>query len=70
MKKIYRILLLMPFLLLGGCSSEEDKSTPDQSGNEKIFIDQTRALDKAKEVDQLIQSGADKRRQAIEEQSN
>lgn len=64
------VLLLMSFFLLGGCSNEEDKTTPDQSGSEQIFVDQTRALEKAKGIDQLIQSGVDKRRQAIEEQSN
>ena len=70
MMKKFLVILFMPSILLGGCSSEDDKTTPGQSGNGQVFIDQTRALEKAKEVDQLIQSGADKRRQAIEEQSN
>ena len=69
MMQKYRFILFMPFLLLGGCSSGEDKTTPDQSSKGQILKDQTQALEKAKEVDRVIQSGVDKRRQAIEEQS-
>jgi uncharacterized protein YcfL len=69
MMKKYLLILFMPFTLLGGCSSEEDKTTPNQSGNGQVFNDQIGALEKAKQVEQLIQSGADKRHKAIEEQS-
>jgi hypothetical protein len=55
--------------LIGGCSSGEDNSTPEQSSKEGILKDQIRALEKAKEVEQMLQSGADNRRQAMEEQS-
>ena len=69
MTKMYRCILFIPFLLIGGCSSGEDKTTPEQSSKEHVFSDQTRALEKAKGVEQVLQSGADKQRQAIEEQS-
>jgi PBP1b-binding outer membrane lipoprotein LpoB len=69
MMKNYRFILLMPFFLIGGCSSGEDQAAPDKSSKENFLKDQTRALEKAKQVESVIQSGADKRRQAIEEQS-
>jgi hypothetical protein len=65
----YRSILFIPFLLIGGCSSGEDNTFPAQSSKEGILKDQIRALEKAKEVEQVLQNGADNRRQAMEEQS-
>jgi hypothetical protein len=70
MTKKYRFILFIPFLLIGGCSSGEDNTTPEQSNKEHVFSDQARALEKARGVEQVLQSGADKQRQAIEEQSS
>lgn len=70
MTKKYRFILCIPLLLTGGCSGGEDETIQKQSGKEHVSSDQTRVLDKAKEVEQLLQSEADKQRQAIEEQSN
>jgi hypothetical protein len=67
MTKKYRLILLIPFLLIGGCSNGDDETT--QSNNEHVFSDQTQALEKAKGVEQVLQTEADKQRQAIEEQS-
>jgi hypothetical protein len=69
MIKKYQLLLLLPVLFIGGCSSGEDETAQTQSSKEHVFSDQARALEKAKGVEQVIQSGADKQRQAIEEQS-
>ena len=69
MTQKYRFILFIPFILIGGCSSGEDETTQKQSSKEHVFSDQTRALEKAKGVEQVLQSGADKQRQAIEEQS-
>ena len=69
MTKKYRFILFLPFLLIGACSSGEDTTTPDQSGNENILKKQMQALEKAKEVEQILQSGADSRRQSIDEQT-
>jgi uncharacterized lipoprotein len=69
MTKKYRFILFIPVILIAGCSSGEDETTQEQSGKEHVFSEQTRALEKAKEVERVLQSGADKRRQAIEEQS-
>jgi hypothetical protein len=68
MTKKYRLILFIPFLLIGGCSSGDDETT--QSNKEHVFSDQTQALEKAKGVEQVLQTEADKQRQAIEEQSN
>lgn len=65
----YRFVLFMPFLLIGGCSGGNDETTPDTSSKDHIFEDQIQALEKAKEAEQVLQGGADIRRQAIEEQS-
>jgi uncharacterized protein YcfL len=67
MAKKYRLILFIPFLLIGGCSSGEDETT--QSNKEHVFSDQTQALEKAKGVEQVLQTETDKQRQAIEEQS-
>jgi uncharacterized protein YcfL len=68
MKK-YQYIPIMALLLIGGCSSEPDESTADQPDNNKIYEEQMRALEKAQAVEQVLQDGADKTRQAIEENS-
>jgi hypothetical protein len=57
------------FLFLGACSSGEDQVTPDKPKNDHILKEQMRALEKAREVEQMLQDGADKRKQTMEEQS-
>ena len=68
MTQKYRFILFIPIILIGGCSSGEDETTQKQPSKEHVFSDETRALGKAKGVEQVLQSGADKQRQAIEEQ--
>jgi len=68
MAKKYRLILFIPFLLIGGCSSGDDETT--KSNREHVFSDQTQALEKAKGVEQVLQTEADNQRQAIEEQSD
>ena len=69
MVRKYLCVLFISFFMVGGCSSEEDKTTSEQSNKEHFLKDQVRALEKAKGVEQMLQSGADKRQQQIEEQS-
>ena len=61
--------LLTGLFMLGGCSSDEDKTTKERSDNEHVWKAQTQALDKAKGVEQMIQSTAEQHNQIIEEQS-
>ena len=60
---------LISCFLIGACSNEEDKTASEKSNKEHILKDQVRALEKAKGVEQMLQSGADKRQQQIEEQT-
>lgn len=69
MTKIYPLLLLLPLILITGCSDEKEEMTQKPLSEEPVFSDQTRALEKAKGVEQMIQGGADRQRQMIEEQS-
>lgn len=68
MKK-HLIVLFMPLFLLCGCSGEDDKTLPDASSKELIFDEQIQSLEKAQAVEQMLQDGADIRRQAIEQQT-
>ena len=70
MTKKYRLILFIAFLLIGGCSSGDNETTQTQSNKEHVFSDQTQALEKAIAVEQVLQTEADKQRQAIEEQSS
>ena len=69
MIKKHRLVLFVPFLLAGGCSGEEAGTNPDASSKDHVFKDQVRAIDKAKKVEQVLQTKDDKRRQALEEQN-
>jgi len=68
MKK-YQYIPVMALLLIGGCSSETDETSATRPDNKQIYEEQMRALEKAQDVEQVLQSGADKTRQAIEENS-
>lgn len=67
--KTYRFILLITFLLIGACSSGDNQTTPQQSSKDHVLEEQMRAIEKAKEVEQMLQISADKRRQTINEQS-
>ncbi len=69
MVRKYLGILSILFFMIGACSNEEDKIASEQSNKEHILKDQVRALEKANEVEQMLQSGADKRNQQIEEQT-
>jgi uncharacterized protein YcfL len=68
MKKYY-FVIFTPFILIAGCSSGENETTIEQSSKEPIINDQMLALEKAKEVEQIIQRGMEKRVQDLEEES-
>lgn len=67
--KYYMIALITSLMM--GCSSDEQTVTPVQEKlpEDHILKDQVQQLDKAKEVDQLLQDAAAKQRETIEEQS-
>ncbi len=69
MIKKYRFLLFTLLISIAACSKEEDKADAGRSNTGNFLKGQTRALEKAKEVEQVLQIEADKKRRAIEEQS-
>ncbi len=68
-KRILCVLLIMSSFVITACSEEEDKLTSEEPDKEHFASDQKRALDKAKEVEQMLQDSVDKRNQQIEEQT-
>ena len=69
MIKKYLFIFLISFILIGGCSNKEDKTTTEGSGKEHILSDQVRAIEKAKDVQLTLQKNStDKRIREIEEQ--
>ncbi len=66
MKILCAVLLVV---ILSACSSGEEKTSERQSTGDHILKDQVRALEKAKEVGQLMQNTTDKQRQALEGKS-
>ncbi|MEE9364551.1 MAG: hypothetical protein V3U92_18270 [Cellulophaga sp.] len=68
MKK-YTKIILISFLLMNGCSKESGEKQQPESKQVKIFNSQVQALEKAKDVGQMLQNSADKQRQKIEEQT-
>ena len=69
MINIYRPGLCVMVSLIAGCSGGDDRAITDESDRELIFEEQIQSLDKAQAVDQVLQNGADLRRQAIEQQA-
>jgi len=68
MKK-QQILIFMSLFIVIGCSSEDSSPTKSKPSNEHIFKNQVQAIEKAKEVEVLLQNAADQQRKAIEEQT-
>ncbi len=68
MLKKYSLILFFPFILMAGCYNEDNKSKSSKSSRElPIFNEQVKALEKAKEVEKMLQVGMDKQEQAIDE---
>jgi PBP1b-binding outer membrane lipoprotein LpoB len=68
MQKKYSLILFVLFILMAGCSSEDNKPmTPKPPSELPIFNEQVKALEKAKEVEKMLQVGMDKQKQAIDE---
>jgi len=67
--KRQQILIFMSLFIVIGCSSEDNSATKSKSSDEHIFKNQVQAIEKAKEVEVLLQNAADQQRKAIEEQT-
>ncbi|MES9900188.1 MAG: hypothetical protein ABW148_14370 [Sedimenticola sp.] len=69
MMKKHQVLLFVPFFIIFGCSSEDGNTTSEQSSEEHVFKDQVQALNKAKDVEKIIQSATEKKRLVTDENS-
>jgi len=64
----YLAILCAAFMLIASCSSGDNDSGPPQSAGEHVWKQQTEAMEKAKEMEQIIQNAAEKERRAVDEQ--
>lgn len=63
------LILSLLFLLVIGCSSNEDESTRAQSGDGHPWETQMRALDKARAIEQTLQDSAEEQRRRLKQQT-
>ncbi len=70
MKLIIKIILTVLILAsVNGCDKKDDTPPPAKAPDTGVFKTQLEALDQAKQVEQVLQSGADQQHQKIEEQT-
>ena len=65
-KKI--IFLATALMLVSACSDDEQGSSEGKLSGDHVWKEQTQTIDKAKEVEGLLQDDADQQRKAIDEQ--
>ncbi|MDD5274541.1 MAG: hypothetical protein PHR16_00470 [Methylovulum sp.] len=66
MKSISTMIVLLAAMVAVGCDKEENPTKPPQP---TVFKKQQEALEKAKQVEGVIQDADDKKRALIDEQS-
>ncbi len=64
-----KALLILAFLIIGGCSDSNDKSANEQAKDDNVFKTQTDALDESKKIEQMIIDAAEQNQQKIDKQS-
>ena len=67
--KTYQLLILTIFTLTSACSSEEPPGSDKQSSDNFILKDQKLAMEKARQVELLLQNSADNKLKLIDKQS-
>lgn len=66
MNVIPRLCLILVLLCFAACSTSENETG---QAVKRVWNEQTDAIKKAKEINKIVESQADARRQAIEDQS-
>ncbi|MFQ5994781.1 MAG: hypothetical protein ACE5K1_06770 [Acidiferrobacterales bacterium] len=66
MRIIFVIGFSIGLLILGACSMEDEPSFVE---DDHVWRSQTQVLDRAREVEQVLQDSAQQKRQAIERQA-
>ncbi len=74
MNKHYRLIALIPFLWLGGCTSDEatttsEQSLTEQSSNGPLLKDQAQMLEKTEAIEEELLDEVAKEREAIEQET-
>ena len=69
-KRPARLVLVLMAVLVGGCSGDDEQDGAAKPGGETIFQEQIDALEKAKQVEQLLQNSNEQQRRLLEEQGN
>jgi hypothetical protein len=67
------LILLIAFLLVAACAEdngEGDAPQPVQPAQEHVWNNQTNAMDKARDVEQVLQEDAARKRRQLEEQED
>ena len=67
--KICQLIIITFFILTSACSREDNSSSDKQSSDNLILKDQKLAMEKARQVEQLLQSSAKNKSKLIDEQS-
>jgi hypothetical protein len=67
--------MIKKFILLGSvlfftsaCSDDDNPTTEKKPGGDHVWKEQTQAIDKAKEVEGMLQDAADEQRKVIDDQ--
>ncbi len=63
------IILAAALMSFSACSGDEQGSSENKGSGDHVWKEQTQTIDKAKEVEGLLQDAAEKQRQAIETQT-
>ena len=61
------IILVAALISFSACSGDEQGSSENKGGGDHVWKEQTQAIDKAKEVEGLLQDASDQQRKAIDE---
>ncbi len=69
MKRSAQLFLVLSAVLLSACSNESDEQGEVRK-DDHVWKAQTEALEKARNVDKLLQDAAEKQRKKIDEQSH
>ena len=66
---IKKIILLVGILFLISACSDDESATPEKKLNgDHVWKEQTQTIDRAKEVEGMLQDAADEQRKVIDEQ--
>ena len=63
------IILAAALISFSACSDDEQGSSENKVSGDHVWKEQTQTIDKAKEVEGLLQDAAERQRQAIEAQT-